>query len=171
MGQKKNSERYKIREVENPGGSIAWSIRGTTFSGKRIREQYSSNPEANQRRLELELEDEDITTESNLRNTTLSEAELRDAEAAYSLERTRKISEIVRTYQELERRASGFKLTPTEAMAHFERNYSPELEELSLLAATERFLDSRKDQRGKTKSTYNTALNLLLENLDPQYLG
>lgn len=167
MGRKKNSERYKILEVKNPGGTISWSVRGTTASGKRIREQFSSNPEATQRRLDLQHEDEGIVAESKLKRTSLSDAQIRDAETAYALEKSRKLSTLIKTYQDLERRASEFHLTPSEAMAQFERNYSPELDELSLPAATERFLNSRKDQRSKTKSTYNTALNLLLDEVDP----
>ncbi len=171
MGRKKKTvERFSIREIRNPGGSPAWRLTGSTSGGRRIRQQFDTRAKAAQAKRDLDLEEEGLRPQSRLVETRLSESEVRDAENAVGLAGNRPLARLVREMIDLERRAEIHGLGVGDAIAFFERHYSPDLEEISIGIAVERFLANRRDLRGKTQASYSTAMNLLLKELDPNTL-
>jgi len=165
--KKKSEERFSITEIRNPGGSLSWRLSGSTSEGKRIRQQFDSRAKAAQAKRDLDLEEEGLSSQSKLLETRLSLSEIRDAETAFELLKGRSLAALAQEMVELENRAKACGLCISDAMAFFERHYSPELEEISLAIAVERFLKSRQDLRGKTKASYSTAMNQLLTASDP----
>lgn len=165
--KKKSEERFKVTEIRNPGGSFSWRLTGSTLDGKRIRQQYDSRAKAAQAKRDLDLEAEGLRSQSRLLETRLNESEMQDAETALKLIGDRSLTALAREMIDLERRARVHDLDVSDAMAFFERHYSPDLKEISIGMATERFLESRRDLRGKTKASYSTAMNQLLKESDP----
>lgn len=162
MGVKKSLERFSIREKKNPGGTKAWQVTGTNSKGERIREQFKTKAEAQDRKHELEQSEEGIQSRTRMTMTTLSETELQDAEAAVELASGRSPLKLIQKYLDFERRALAKDTDYNTAVSFFETHYTPELVELNLHIAVERFLASREDRREKTKASYGTATNLLV---------
>ena len=77
-------ERFRLQPFTNPSGETVWRVTGTRPDGTRVRENYPTKAEATGRKGELGIEAENIKAElpSRLKSTRLTDAQVRDAEAA-----------------------------------------------------------------------------------------
>lgn len=76
-------DRFTLQEFDNPRtGSKSWRISGITREGDRIRQNFKNEQAARGRKIELETEYQKGHSESALRETPLTQEQLRAAEAA-----------------------------------------------------------------------------------------
>lgn len=82
---KATKERFKIQTFTNRSGSTSWRVSGSRRNGERIRENFTIEQDAINRRLALEVEFHAAPTETALRSTRLSERQISLAESAFNL--------------------------------------------------------------------------------------
>lgn len=78
-----STTRFTVKEFTNASGSKSWRVDGYKRDGTRIRKNYADEDEANNKRLELELEFRRGETVSAIRATRLTETQVAIAEAAF----------------------------------------------------------------------------------------
>lgn len=76
-------ERFRIIPFTNATKTQSWRVTGTNREGKQIRENFAELKAAQCRQVELNLEYLQQRTETQIRATTLSDPQLRIAEAAF----------------------------------------------------------------------------------------
>jgi integrase len=75
-------ERFKLLPFDNRGGSVSWRVTGTMRDGTRIRENFTTERDANLRKLELETEFHAGHSDTTMRATKLSHEQVQLAEIA-----------------------------------------------------------------------------------------
>lgn len=155
-------KRFKIEEFKNASGSISYRISGTKVDGSRVRQNYLTENEAQQQRLDLEEEASGYSPAAPVKRTRLTNEQLSDAEAAIQVTNDRKLAEIVSHYLGIEKRLRGKGIEVESAVSFAESHYRSELESISILNAHAKFLESRVDKELRTKKYYETSLRHLL---------
>lgn len=82
MAKRKFKERFTIEEFTNPSDTIAYRVKGTKRTGKRVRENFPTYEVALARQQELLIEFGNEATSVRPKITNLTEEQLRDAERA-----------------------------------------------------------------------------------------
>lgn len=164
MAERKKTERFALKTFKNPGGSRGYRVSGYWPDGKRERRNFKHKPDAIEHKAKIEAEAAGRESENTLQRTTLSPAQLRDAENAARHTDGESLSEIVSHYRQL-REAVRAKadVSLDHAVEYFKENYRPEIEELSVAAARDEFLRTRKNLSDKTLAHYAQATKLLIE--------
>lgn len=173
MGRPKKAEKkFKVSAFSNPGRSKAWRVSGTTYAGKRIRENYASRSEALQRQLDLEAEEEahaagNLQAEGRptLRSTTLTESQLSEAEAAMAALSGKGFSEAVRIFHRIEEIADNKQTSISELLTFCENHFRKKMAPQSVLNAYNRFMMDRKESgvAEKTLAYYRQSVHLLVK--------
>ena len=96
----KNRERFRIVEFENRGGSKSYRVTGFKADGSRVRKNFDAYDQAVTEKSRLELEANNLSVERIPQTTSLTEKQLRDAEAAFSLLEDKALLPAVRFYLE-----------------------------------------------------------------------
>jgi integrase len=154
---KKENERFQIKSVRNKK-STTFLVTGYKKDTTRIREKFKIKDDAIEYRVMLQKEEQAGEHDYNLERTTLSAEQLRDAESAVKLARDHSLSRLVSHYLTLEKRIDHkHGLSLDAAISFTESHYRHEIEELSIMMARKRFLDT---QRGIEQSTHNHYTNM-----------
>ncbi|MGB6223018.1 tyrosine-type recombinase/integrase [Haloferula sp.] len=127
-----------------------------------MRQNYPNKLQAIQAVADLEEEAAGQTDVRRALRTSLSSAELADAEAAAEQANGLKLSQIVSHYLNLQARARAKGLTLDEGMAFLEARYRAETKEITILNAKDEFLASRIKISKSTLRNYEGSLRLLL---------
>lgn len=162
MARPKKLIRFKLAPFKNSTGTTSWRVSGTKPTGERVRKNYSDKLEALQAISDLELAAEGTTERRQAIRTSLSHQELADAEAALQRVSSEKLSEVVAHYQGLRARAQRKGVDLDQALSFVESRYRPETREVSILNATDEFLNTRTDLTKHTERHYRNGLRLLL---------
>lgn len=160
----KEKTRYRIDEVRNPGGSIAWKVSGS-FKGKKTRKQFNRRQDAEAFRADMEAKVAGISMEDRLLRTHLSASQQAEAEAAIRLANGRNLVELVSKQLEWERMGESKKVSHEKALRFFDVHFRAEVDEISLSDAIEEFLTKRRDSQvaEKTIANYSFSLKRLRE--------
>jgi len=162
----KKKERLSINQYKNPGGSVSWRVEGYAPDGKRIRKNFSINSDAIEFRASKEKEFNGDNTQRKLARTSLSDEQVRDAENAFRHAKGQSLSStVIRCNQLAQRVRDKSNLTLEQAVAFFERHYRPEMVELSIRAARDAYLGSRRGVTDTTLAFNSDKTKLLL--VDP----
>lgn len=167
MGRQKRTQRFRCKQFTNPSGKKVWRVQGHRLSGERIRENYKTKAEGLERMnaLEQEAAEEPMLSVPTLQRTSLTPAQISDAEAALEIT-PHGLAYLATSAKRWEAQAAAKGLTVDEAMDFFERRYHPELKEMTILQARDKFLATRRNIEPRTLSHYESATQRLLS-LDP----
>ena len=154
---KKENERFQIKPVRNKK-STTFLVTGYKKDTTRVREKFKFKDDAIEYRVKLQKEEQAGEHDYNLERTTLSAEQLRDAESAVKLAKDHSLSQLVSHYLTLEKRIDHrHGLSLDAAISFTESHYRHEIEELSIMMARKRFLDT---QRGIEQSTHDHYANM-----------
>ena len=117
--------KFKITQVKNPSGAVAWRLSGT-LNGKRIRENYKTRAQAVAKRQEYDVEHLNAEPEGQTVWTTLTHKENRDAIAAVN---------------QLKAQQSEYSLSF--AVDYFLSNYQAPKSDIAAADAAQEYLDQR----------------------------
>lgn len=162
MPRPKKNQRYQLQTYKNPGGTESYRVTGTSPDGKRIRKNFSERTQAVREMADLEEEASRLGSGQRLQRTRLSPEELADAEAASESAGSRRLAPIITHYLSLEVRAKACGITLDTAMRFTEGHYRDEVQEATILNASEEFLDSRTSSQ-RTSRNYKAGMKLLLK--------
>lgn len=131
--------RFEIVEFTNPNGTISFRVKGTKSNGQRIRENFKERHEADSRKGELDAEALGVI----LKQTRLSDEQLRQAEVAFSMIGSASLLDVV---------------------SYWQKTYAPSVREITVADAKPMFIASRKsaNRRERTVSTLDDRLELLV---------
>ena len=162
MARPKKTERFRITEFTNNSGTKSFRVSGVKPNGKRVRQNFSSRLDAEQRRTDLETEAAGVPATVQLKRTRLTDDQLADAEAAFEAVGNRKLATIVARYQSIEDRLAARDIDVEAAVSFAESHYRSEVTSISILNAQREFLRSRAGNEPKTIAFYESTLRLLL---------
>ncbi len=165
MGRPKKEERFRICKFRNPSGKYAWRVTGTSANGERVRENHRTRLSAQERRLALEAEfvADGTVPLAEARRTTLSEEQLRDAEAAVShLHAGQSLVSTVTHYRTLCKTAAAKQVDLAKAIEFFSTHFRPETEVISVANARKRFIESKAHLSAATREHYTQSTKWLL---------
>lgn len=160
-----------MKEYKNRSGTRSWRVTGSWPDGRRERSNFEDRGDALEYKTKIEKEAGGKREAYQLTRTSLSREELADAENALAISGNQSLTEVVAHYRKLEkevREISGLNLD--QAMAFFRSHYTSEIEEVSIYAARERFLTTRRDLEKTTIRHYENSTRLLLKS-DPNKLA
>lgn len=169
MARPKKDEKFRIEAFTNASGSKSWRVSGTAPDGRRVRRNFKDKAEAIEVLADMEAELRGVPLERRSQRTTLTANQLSDAEAALQAAGGRQLAPIVSIFLSLEVRAQAKGLSLDSAMEFIESRYRPELKEISILNARDRFLATRTGRAAKTVTFYESCTKQLL-NPDPNRL-
>jgi site-specific recombinase XerD len=160
--QKDKIFKFQITEFKNKT-STAWRVTGYWPDGNRERKNFKNKTDATEYLTKIESEAEGRKNDYQLTRTSLSRDQLVEAESATKLADGSSICEIITHYKKLEAAVKQqANLTLDQAVAFFEKHYRPEIEELTVYTAQQRFLSSRVGIREKTLTHYKNTTRLLV---------
>lgn len=162
MARPKKTIRFRVCEFENASGNTSYRVEGRRVNGQRVRKNYSTKPEAEQERSDLEAEAIGQPTSAQLKRTRLSDDQLADAEAAITSAGGRKLAEIVAHYISIENRLKSRNIGTDEAVLFVESHYREEQTSVSILNAYDEFIQSRANLARRTREFYESTLRSLL---------
>lgn len=165
MASAKSEERFNIKAFMNPSGKKVYRVTGYMPDGSRVRKNFILKADAIECKGELESQLETGGHAYSLERTTLSRSQVQDAENAMTLSGGKTLTSILTEYcrlEELAQQKGGINLP--QAVTFFEKHYRPEIEELSVESATNRFLKSKSNLEASTVRSYRTACKLLVGN-------
>lgn len=163
MPRPKKGIKFKATAFKNRSGSTSWRVTGTKPDGTRVRQNYPGKVQAIQAVADLE---EEVAGHAEVRRalrTSLSPAELADAEAAAEQADGLKLSKIVSHYLSLQARAREKGVSLDEGMGFLEARYRAETKGITILNAKDEFLASRVKVTKSTLRNYEGSLQLLLK--------
>ncbi|MDG1241387.1 MAG: hypothetical protein P8R37_07210 [Opitutae bacterium] len=153
---------FQITEFKNKT-SKAWRVTGYWPNGDRLRKNFKNKTDASEYLTKIEGEAEGKKNDYQLTRTSLNRDQLVEAESATNLADGSSICEIITHYKKLEAAVKQqADLTLDQAVAFFEKHYRPEVEELTIYTAQQRFLSSRVGIREKTLTHYKNTTRLLV---------
>ena len=162
MARPKRGETFRLSSITNASGSTSFRVIGTWPPGNRVRKNFKIKADAIAALAALEAQVAGETVPRRLQQTTLSAGQLSDAETALQRLGGRGLSNVVGHYLSIEARAKAKGLTIDRAVAFAESHYRAEIEEISVLNARDRFLDTRVGLAERTVQTYRSRTKLLL---------
>ncbi len=170
MARPTKEERFKVKSFKNDSGTSSWRVTGYWPDGKRERKNFSHKAEAWEYRAKIEVEAEGKEVDYDLQRTSLTREQLTDAESALSLAEGQSLTRIVSHYHKLKAEIHDQTgLTLDRAVHYLSTHYKPEIQDVSITAAIEQFLVSKKDYSEKTLAHYETCLQLFRK-LNPNTL-
>ncbi|MBC2595963.1 hypothetical protein H5P28_16985 [Ruficoccus amylovorans] len=170
MSRPKRVERFQVKAYTNDSGTTSWKVSGYWPDGKRERKNFRYKADAVEHRARIETEAEGAAINYQLQRTALSREQLADAESAINLGSGTSVAEIVAHYRKLETIVHDKTGLSLDGAVHFLiQHYKPELEDIAIGAAIERFLKSKEGHRKRTHAYYTTGLKLL-QRMDPNTL-
>lgn len=142
-GKRGKREAFKLSHFTNPSGERVWRVSGTTKDGKRIRENFKTEAEAETRKGNLTREDLNMPAVPMM-PTTLTAPQLEIAKIAFD-------------------RAAGHNLL--DILDYYFENYRPAEIEITLRAAVDKFLaeKERENRRDRTMENLKSRLDSLVE--------
>lgn len=166
MARPKKQDRFSVKTLRGKTGKKLYRVEGYKFSGERVRKSFKVNTDAINYRAELEAEIEDLENVPVLQRTRLTAEQISDAETAVKVAEGISLATAITHYQKLEAALrESHDISLDRAVAFTLSHYRPEIEELSIMEARERFLTSRRSIAKKTEEHYkNTTRLLILEN-------
>lgn len=162
MARPKKLIRFRVSEFKNSSGNLSFRVSGSKANGERIRQNFSTRPEAEQRRTDLEADAAGVPATVQLKRTRLTDAQLADAEAAIEAASDRNVAAVVGHYQSIEDRLSARGIDIDSAVSFAESHYRSEVTSISILNAQREFLQGKSDKTPRTRSFYQSTLRLLL---------
>jgi integrase len=163
MESAKKVDRFTIKRHTNQSGNISFRVSGYKPDGTRVRKNFALKSEAIEYRGSLDSEIEEGELDYSLERTTLTRAELQDAENAYQLAGDRNLSSIVSEYLSLQRSVNEkAEISLSAAVAFFSTHYRPEIREVTIYNGTQKFLDTRSGLEASTVRGYKQSVNLLV---------
>jgi hypothetical protein len=163
MATPKKTNRFHIKEHINASGSVSYTVTGYKTGHERVRQNFTTRHEAEQRRADLEAEAAGSPTPSILKRTRLTEDQLADAEAAFKVAGTRKLAQIVSHYLGVEERLRSRGIDIDSAVSFSESHFRKEMVSVSILNAHGEFIQSRAGKEARTLTFYESTLRLLLD--------
>jgi integrase len=163
MARPKKQIRFVVTELERNSGKKSYRVSGYSRNGERVRKIFSTRPEAEQERADLEADAAGQVIPARLKRTRLKDEQLADAEAAIKTGGERGIAEIVAHYMSIEKRLKARGIEFDSAVSFIESHYREELISVSILNAHTGFIQSRSTKEPQTKRFYETTLRLLLK--------
>ncbi|MGB0257297.1 MAG: tyrosine-type recombinase/integrase [Coraliomargarita sp.] len=164
MGRPRKIERFQLRTIKGKHGKQSYEIVGYRSTGERIRKRFKVKTDAINYRAELESEIENDAKAPTLQRTSLTPEQLSDAEVAVGLADDIRLAQTITHYRKLkEALESKHDISLDQAIAFTLSHYKPDIEELSILKARERFINSRKGIEEKTKEHYENSTKLLIK--------
>lgn len=161
MARPKKVQRFKIISFKNAAGSKSWRVAGTMPDGARVRQNFADKTDALRKLGDLELELEGMPEPRQALRTLFTPEELADAEAAAQQVRGLSLSKIVAHYLNLQGRARDKGVDLDQAITFFETRYRKESKAITILNATNEFLDTRQGIAESTRENYEIGLKLL----------
>jgi integrase len=162
MARQKTTTHFRVSEFKNSTGSQSYRVSGHLPQGKRVRQNFATRLEAEQRRADLEAEAAGMPATVQIKRTRLTDDQLADAEAAIEAAGSRRLSVIVSHYRSIEDRLDSRGLDIDSAVSFAESHYRSEISSVSILNAKQEFIDSKTGKTPRTISFYETSLRLLL---------
>lgn len=132
--------RFSIVPFMNPGGDLAYRVAGYKPNAERIRENFATEEEAVGRKAELDIEAANIvtTTATRLKNTRLTDEQVKDAERAVA------------------KLGDGFpKKTLLDAVEYFLSNYREPIRQIRVADAVSQFITDRAKQNRRPDTLRN----------------
>jgi integrase len=164
MGRPKKQERFQVKTTKGKNGRKLYRVEGYKLSGQRIRKAYKSKTDAINYRAELEAEIEDIENAPTLQKTSLTSQQISDAETAFTAAKGTSLTTTITHHHKLEEALrEAHDISIDRAVSFTLSHYKPEIEEVPITEARERFLNSRKNIATKTKEHYKNTTRLLIE--------
>lgn len=172
MGRpKKLRDRFKIKPYKTSAGKKKFRVSGYMPDGERIREPFEYEADAIKRREELELKVAGLSVSGVLRRTTLSEQEIREAEAAIKLLDGLSLNRAIAEYQSIKERVAAVSGGTVEsAIRFFEIHYHPEVTEIGIYEAREEFLEAKVNLSPKTLNQYRDTTQHILQAAHTRYV-
>ena len=164
MSRPKKEEKFAVTRFRNRSKKLSYRVSGYTDSGTRVRKNFKDKGDAIEYKNKLELENSGVGRSRKLQRTALSDEQLSDAETAVAKAGGLSLTQQVVHYQNLKNRVAKISNDGIEgAIAFYEKHYRPEITEISLYAATERFLKTRADLADESQDYYRKCTNLLVD--------
>lgn len=163
MARPRRIERFKITTFTNRSGTKSWRVTGTLPSGKRVRENFDEKVAAFDRKAELDGEAAGAQPGRTLRKTSLTAEQIADAESAFKSSGVPSLARLVSHYMVLERRVNEFGVSLDKAVSFAQAHYRPEITELTILNARNRFLQTRGSLSQKSLRHYTNSTGILLK--------
>lgn len=164
MSPPKKEEKFSITRFKNRSNKFSYRVTGYKNDGTRVRRNYKDKGDAIESKNKLELENSGVGRSSKLQRTTLSNEQLSDAETAVAKAGGNTLTHQIVHYHNLKERVAKISNDGIGgAIAFYEKHYRPEITEISLYAATERFLKSRADLAEESQDYYRKCTKLLVD--------
>lgn len=172
MPTTKRSEKFSLKKYTNSSGTASWRISGTKNNGFRVRENFQNKTDAINRRAELEIEDTKEFQKTVLRPTTLSEAQLFEAETAFTELKGHSLSNAISTFLRLNKLAESTEQGVDAVLNFATAYYRPETNAITVMNACERYLQSKQDAGvfPKTIEGYRHSIGLLVKSNPNEWL-
>ena len=163
MARPRRIERFKVTAFRNLSGSKSWRVSGSKITGERVRENFNEQGAAFDRKAELDSEAAGIQTVRTLQKTSLTAEQIADAESALKSAPVHSIAKVISHYTTLERRANEMGVSLDKAFSFAQAHYRPEVTELSIMNARDKFLETRTNLAPKSIRYYENSTQLLLK--------
>lgn len=163
MARAKKEQNFRLKRFTNASGTKSWRVVGTKPDGTRVRKNFSNKAEALRTLGDLELEASGEPETRKAHRTSLTPAQLADAEAAVLHAQGQELSKIVPHYLSLLKRVRDKGANLDAAVSFFEGHYREESRAITILNARKAFLKSKVDLTEKSRSNYESTLLHLLK--------
>lgn len=163
MARPKKERFFKLLEFTNDSGTKSWRVTGTPPGGKRVRQNFQDKSEALQSIADLERLQEGRPDSRQSLKTSLTPFQLADAESAMQQIGGGSLSKLVALHLNLQARSQRKGADLERAVSFFESQYRPQTQEITILNATEEYLQSRLGISKATRGNYEIGLKLLMK--------
>jgi integrase len=163
VARPKKEEKFRMTRFTNASGSKSWRVSGTGSDGRRVRKNFKFKADAIEMMADKEAELTETSGARRHQQTTLDSNQISDAEAAIQGIGGRQLSHLISHYLALEARARSKGLNLDSALEFVESRHRPELTEISVLNARDKFLSTRTGRAEKTVSFYESCTKQLLK--------
>ncbi|MGE9294746.1 MAG: tyrosine-type recombinase/integrase [Puniceicoccales bacterium] len=164
MARPKKEQRFSIVQVENRSNTNSYRVQGYKPNGERVRKNFKYRADAVEYLAALEAEFSGREIQYSLMRTTMSEAQLRDAEQALKYAGNKSLTELVLRLTDLGNSLydkPGISLE--QAVTFAQSHYRTEIEEITIHAARDLFLGTRTAITTNTLEHYRNVTKPLID--------